>query len=278
MSSNPPLCSSPSGDGSSQTTDDAVLAAKVDEAIGDDAVLAAEVDEAIGDDAALAAEVDEVLEAESKPEDTDMIGAPEAGNDADEVVESETAPKIDKSRRLELMRGLTHQVRYGVFDAFPDPRCNIAYFTVEAFTQVLPTLPAGISDHDAFEAVMDVAVQLAADARPDFQSRRGMSQIQLFSLQVLYGFKLKKGDGDCEFRSLLIAIDSLPEEEGAVFQMIAHCGWTNAKTAKVLEISEGQTSKIMTRAKKKVTADTGAPVEELMESFFGHDITRRKQR
>ncbi|MEU2624652.1 sigma factor-like helix-turn-helix DNA-binding protein [Streptomyces sp. NPDC007157] len=263
MSSNPPLCSPPSGDSPSQTTDDAVLAAKVDEAIGDDA--------------ALAAEVDEVLGAESMPEGTGVIGAPAADEDATDLVESEAALKIDKARRLELMRGLKHQVRYGVFDAFPDPRCNIEYFTVEALTQVLPTLPAGISDQDAFEAVMDVAVQLATDARPQFESLRGISRTQLFSLQTLYGFKLKKEDS--EFRNLLVAIDSMPDdEEAVVFQMIAHCGWTNKETAQVLGLSGGQVSKIMKRAREKVTATIGAPVEELMESFFGNDIARRKQK
>ncbi|MER6342588.1 sigma factor-like helix-turn-helix DNA-binding protein [Streptomyces tendae] len=263
MSSNPPLCSPPSGDSSSQTTDDTVLAAKVDEALGDDV--------------ALAAEVDEVLEAESKPEDTGLIGAPAADEEDAKPVESKVALKVDKARRLELMRGLKHKVRYGVFDAFPDPRCNIEYFTVEALTQVLPTLPAGISDEDAFEAVMDVAVQLAADARPHFVSLRGISRTQLFSLQTLYGFRLKKEDS--EFRSLLIAIDSMPDdEEAVVFQMITHCGWTNKETAQVLGISGGQASKIMKRAREKLTATIGTPVEELMESFFGHDIARRKQK
>ncbi|MEU9979553.1 sigma factor-like helix-turn-helix DNA-binding protein [Streptomyces sp. NPDC051014] len=263
MSSNPPLCSPPNGDSSSQTTDDAVLAAKVDEAIGDDA--------------ALAAEVDEVLEAESKPEGTGMTGAPAAHEDAAELVGSEAALKIDKSRRLELMRGFKHQVRYGVFDAFPDPRCNIESFTAEALTRVLPKLPAEINDRDAFEAVMDAAVQLATDARPQFEGLRGVSRTQLFSLQTLYGFKLKKEDS--ELRSLLVAIDSMPDdEEAVVFQMIAHCGWTNKKTAQVLGISKGQVSKIMKRAKKKLTATVGTSVEELMESFFGDDIARRNQK
>ncbi|MER7693889.1 sigma-70 family RNA polymerase sigma factor [Streptomyces sp. NPDC097610] len=275
MSSNPPLCPSPNGDSSSQTTTEGAPA--VSAAIGD-AGLAAKVDEAIVDD--LVDEVDEVLEAESKPEVDDLVDADGPGINADAAPETETGPEvdglIDVSRRRELMHGLFHQVRFELCDAFADPRCNITRFTMDAFTQVLPKLPADVSNTEAYEKLMDVAVQLAADDRPRFENLRGISEIQFLSLQVLYGFKFTKGHD--EFRAWLAAVDDLPEKEGAVFQMIAFYGWKNADTASVLNISEGQASKLMARAKKQLTAATGVPVEELRESFFDVEIARRNQK
>lgn len=44
------------------------------------------------------------------------------------------------------MHGLFHQVRFELCDAFADPRCNITRFTMDAFTQVLPKLPADVSN------------------------------------------------------------------------------------------------------------------------------------
>ncbi|MGW7529871.1 sigma-70 family RNA polymerase sigma factor [Streptomyces sp. NPDC054783] len=271
MSFNPPLCSSSNGDGPAPTTTDADLAAKVNEALGDDAGLAAKVDEALGDNAGLAAKVDEAL--------APQIAEDMAGEPVDQVAEVETGKEctdpVSALRRQELMADLFPQVRFELFDAFPDPRCDVLHFTAEAFTQVLPTLPAGVSNQQAYDKLMDVATQLAADDRPRFEKLHGFGEVKILSLQMLYGFKFKK-DRDW-FASWLAAVDGLPEKEQAVFFMIAYCGWTNTKTAKVLGISESQTSKLMTRAKKRLTAMAGAPVEELTDGFFHVEITRRNR-
>ncbi|MFI1769145.1 sigma-70 family RNA polymerase sigma factor [Streptomyces sp. NPDC020800] len=271
MSINPPLCSSSNGDGPAPTTSDAGLAAEVDEAMGDNAGLAAKVDEAMGDNAGLAAKVDEAM----SPDTAENA----AGDAVDEVAKAETeqdcAEPVSASRRRELMTDLFPQVRFELFDAFCDPRCDVLRFTAEAFTQVLPALPAGVSNQQAYDKLMDTATQLAADDRPRFEKLRGYSEAKILSLQMLYGFKFKKDHS--WFPSWLAAVDGLPPKERTVFFMIAYCGWTNAKTAKALGISESQASKLMTRAKKKLTATAGAPVEELMEGFFHVEITRRNR-
>lgn len=162
-------------------------------------------------------------------------------------------------------------MRFETFQEFPDPRINITALTMEAFTHVLPTLADDVSDKEAFEEVMDEVMLLAACDRTYVESRRGYAAIHLLSLVVLYGAAHE--DATDEFPSWLRAVDALPHKERTVYQLIAFHGWTNAKVATTVGISEGWASKLMSRAEIRLTS-AGVSVEEL-RGFFDMEISGR---
>ncbi|MFJ8110654.1 hypothetical protein [Streptomyces sp. NPDC096132] len=172
------------------------------------------------------------------------------------------------------MRGLFHPVRLDTFETYDDPRYNVTIVTLEAFTVTLPRLPAGVSTREAYERLMDASTQLAAGEMKRVRDACGPHELHLIPLVSLYGPRLCELDE--ELRPWLAAADGLPLKQRAVFRLIAHLGWTNARTAKLLGRSEGHTSKVMTRAKGLLT-DAGVSVEEL-QGFFDEEIERRKDK
>ncbi|MFF4655245.1 hypothetical protein [Streptomyces sp. NPDC001381] len=184
-------------------------------------------------------------------------------------------PPFDPSSYGELMRGLFHQVRLDTFETYDDPRCNITAVTMEAFTVTLPRLPAGTSVEETYERLMDASMQLAADGMKRVRDGCGPYEVHLVPLVSLYGPRL--GELDEELLPWLVAVDDLPRKERAVFRAIAHLGWTNVRTAGLLDRSEGWTSKLMARARSLLTR-AGVSVEELQTSFFDIEIERRKDK
>ncbi|MFD7707835.1 RNA polymerase sigma factor [Streptomyces sp. NPDC059785] len=253
MSFNAPLCSSPDEDSPSPDTAGTGLAAEAGATVGE--VTASTPEIAAVDEAAGGTAADAAAKTESAQESEHLIGG----------------------QRIELMRCLFPLVRFDLFDAFPDLRCDVMRCTSEAFTQVLPTLADGVGRGDAYNQLMDVAMNLAAADRQRYEALRGFSSVHRLSLQVLYGFKFACPEWKDEFRLWLAAVDDLPEREGTVFLMIELCGWKNAETAEVLGISEGQSSKLMKRAREQLTAATGVSVEELTTGFFNEEISRRNR-
>lgn len=173
------------------------------------------------------------------------------------------------------MRGLFHKVRFDTFEAYDDPRCNVTAITQEAFTRTLPRLPAGTGVGEAYERLMDMSMQLAADDVKGRENHCGPCEVHLIPLVSLYGFKF--GEVDDEFQPWLAKVDALPQSERAVYRLIAFLGWTNARTAEVLARSEGWTSKLMKRARGHLTS-AGVSVEELQKGFFDVEIERRKEK
>ncbi|GKQ39426.1 sigma-70 region 4 domain-containing protein [Streptomyces sp. A012304] len=182
---------------------------------------------------------------------------------------------LDPSRQQELMRSLFHEVQFDTFEAYDDPRCNVKRITQEAFTRTLPRLPDGVGVREAYERLMDVSMQLAADDLATRQRRCGPCEVHLIPLVSLYGFRFCEVDD--EFRPWLGQVDRLPQSERAVYRLIASLGWTNARTAEVLGRSEGWTSKLMKRARHHL-ADAGVSVEELQTGFFDVETERRKEK
>ncbi|MER5429375.1 sigma factor-like helix-turn-helix DNA-binding protein [Streptomyces sp. NPDC002588] len=182
---------------------------------------------------------------------------------------------LDPSHHRELMLNLFHQVQFDTFEAYDDPRCNVAAITLETFARTLPRLPADIGLEEAYERLMDVSMQLAADAMREHAGRPGPGQVHLIPLTSLYGFRF--GEVDDGFRPWLVAVDDLPQRERAVYRLVAVLGWTNARAAGVLGRSQGWTSRLMKRARKRLTA-AGVCVEELEKGFFDVETERRKEK
>ncbi|MFI7500003.1 hypothetical protein ACIBVL_16175 [Streptomyces sp. NPDC049687] len=173
------------------------------------------------------------------------------------------------------MSRLFHKVRFDTFEVYDDPRFHVTAFTLESFTRTLPLLPAGVSDEEAYEQLMDVTMRLAADHQEDCENRCGLSEVHLVPLVSLYGFRSEEVDD--EFRPWLAEVDALPPWDRAVFRLVASLGWTNAKAARVLGRSEGWTSKLNSRARETLTS-AGVSVEELQKGFFDVEIRRRKEK
>ncbi|MFE9622042.1 hypothetical protein [Streptomyces sp. NPDC006527] len=186
-----------------------------------------------------------------------------------------SSPPLDRSHQRGLIRGLFHKVRLDTFETYDDPRCNITAVTQEAFARTLPRLPAGTGVGEAYERLMDMTMQLAADDVQGLRDRRGPCEVHLIPLVSLYGFRF--GELDDEFRPWLVQVDALPKKRRAVYRLIASLGWTNARTAEVLGCSEGWTSKLMKQAKDDLTT-AGVSVEELQKGFFDVEIDRRKEK
>lgn len=182
---------------------------------------------------------------------------------------------LDPSHQAELIRSLFHKVQFDTFEAYDDPRYNVTAVTQEAFTTTLPGLPAGTGVQEAYERLMDVSMQLAADALRGCQNCCSPHEVHLIPLVCLYGFRI--GEVDDEFRPWLAEVDRLPMPERAVHRLIAFHGWTNARTAEVLGRSEGWSSKAMSRARARL-ASAGVCVEELQRGFFDVEIHRRKEK
>ncbi|GGQ95912.1 hypothetical protein GCM10010251_08230 [Streptomyces aurantiogriseus] len=182
---------------------------------------------------------------------------------------------LDPSRQMELMHSLFHKVQFDTFEAYDDPRCNVTAITQETFTRTLPHLPADICVEEAYERLMDVSMQLAADDVKARENCCGPHEVHLIPLVSLYGFRF--GEVDDGFRPWLVEVDALPQSERAVYRLIAFLGWTNARTAEVLARSPGWTSKLMKRAKGRLTS-AGVSVEELQKGFFDVEIERRKEK
>lgn len=182
---------------------------------------------------------------------------------------------LDPSHHTELIRNLFHKVQFDTFEGYDDPRCNVTALTQEAFTRTLPLLPAGICAQEAYERLMDVSMQLAAD---DLRARQNCCvpcEIHLIPLVSLYGFRF--GEVDDGFQPWLAAVDALPQPDRTVYRLIAFHGWTNARTAEVLGRSQGWSSKVMSRARARLTS-AGVCVEELQRGFFDVEIHRRKEK
>jgi hypothetical protein len=185
------------------------------------------------------------------------------------------ALSLDPSRYRELMESLFHKVQFDTFESYDDPRCNVKAITQEAFTRTLPELPAEVGLEEAYERLMDVSMQLAADEAKRCADRCGLSEVHLIPLVSLYGFRI--GEVDDGFRPWLVAVDALPLEERAIFRLIAFLGWKNVEAAKVLGWSQGWASKRMTKA-RDLLKSAGVCVEELQKGFFDIEIERRKEK